>query len=175
MSAAPAVLDERTFRDLAGRFATGVVVITAEAAQEPGGCAAMTANSFTSVCLDPPTVLVCVQSESRTARAIGESRRFAVSVLRRGQEELANVFARRGGARAGLERTAWSGGVPVVLDAMCWFVCRADAFQRAGDHEIVLGTVEHARAGAGHPLIFYRGSYDELAGRTKDAEWCWYS
>lgn len=164
-------LDQREFRDLAGRFATGVVVVTARADGHP---CAMTANSFTSVCLDPPTVLVCLHRESRTARAVVEARKFGVSVLGSGQESLADGFARQGASRKGLE-CAPGFDIPLVPGALAWFVCSTIRSEAFGDHDVVFATVDHAWGASGQPLVFYRGRYDGLAGRSRDADWCWYS
>jgi len=169
----PVGLDQRSFRDLAGRFVTGVVVVSTDGAGDPS---AMTANSFTSVCLEPPTVLVCLHYESRTALGIASSGRFAVSVLRDGQEEVANAFARRGVPRFfGGSGSFDQDGIPLVGGAIAYFGCRFAGSRRTGDHEVIFGEVEWARGAAGRPLVFSRGRYDELAGRLRDADWCWYS
>jgi flavin reductase (DIM6/NTAB) family NADH-FMN oxidoreductase RutF len=169
----PGPVDEREFRELAGRFPTGVVVVTAA---DGGEVCAMTANSFTSVCLRPPTVLVCLTADSRTAHAVRSSGRYLVNVLREDQRPISEEFARRGAERAGgdsLVEGTW--GIPRVPGAIATFACRVVASHRIGDHDVVHGEVEQIGARDGRPLVFWRGRYDELAGHLKDADWCWYS
>ena len=152
------VNDASSFRAVMGRFATGVTVVTAlDAAGAPVG---LTANSFTSVSLDPPLLLFCLDNKSRRAPLIQGAARFAVNVLHAGQEAISTRFARSDAPGfSGLGWEEWH-GAPVLPDAMATFVCAAHSAHDGGDHAIVLGRVERLRFDAARdPLIYFQGRY----------------
>ena len=151
-------VDGRLFRNVVGAFPTGVTVVTAP------GPAGLTTNAFSSVSLDPPLVLVCFDNGSRTLPAVRESRRYAVNVLRAGQEELAAVFASKAVAEekfAAVTHTI-AHGVPVLDDALAWMACEVVDLVDAGDHTIGIGRVEALEVSEGDPLLFFRGAYRAL-------------
>ena len=150
--------DPRLFRDVVGAFPTGVTVVTAP------GPAGLTTNAFSSVSLDPPLVLVCFDNGSRTLPAVRESGRYAVNVLRAGQEDLAAVFASKAVAEekfASVTHTI-AHGVPVLDDALAWIACEVVSLVDAGDHTIGIGRVEALEVFEGDPLLFFRGAYRTL-------------
>jgi flavin reductase (DIM6/NTAB) family NADH-FMN oxidoreductase RutF len=150
--------DQRRFRDVVGAFPTGVTVVTAP------GPAGLTTNAFSSVSLDPPLVLVCFDNASRTLPAVRESGRYAVNVLRAGQEELAAVFASKAIAEdkfAAVTHTV-AHGVPVLDDALAWMACEVVELVEAGDHTIGIGRVDALEVFEGEPLVFFRGRYGTL-------------
>ena len=160
------VRDRRGLRDVLGRFATGVTVLTAGRAVPSG----MTANSFTSVSLDPPLVLVCVGRTASMHREILDGGSFGVCVLAAGQLEAARHFADRARPRGerGFELVDWRPGrhtgVPIVSGALAWIECRLAAVYDGGDHSIFLGAaLEVGRAAAGDPLVFFGGGFRALA------------
>jgi 3-hydroxy-9,10-secoandrosta-1,3,5(10)-triene-9,17-dione monooxygenase reductase component len=155
-------MDQRRFRDTVGAFPTGVTVVTARGA---GGPAGLTTNAFTSLSLDPPLVLVCFDNASRTLPVVRESGRFAVNVLRRGQEELAAVFASKRVQADKFADVAHAerDGVPVLDDALAWLVCSVTELLPGGDHTVGIGAVEAMESFDGEPLLFWRGGYRELA------------
>jgi 3-hydroxy-9,10-secoandrosta-1,3,5(10)-triene-9,17-dione monooxygenase reductase component len=159
------MLDQRTFRDVLGHIATGVVLVTARTRQ---GQAGMTVNAFMSVSLDPPLVALGAADSSITWPAIRAVGGFAVAVLGDQHEELCRVFATRGAPRFA-EPGEWARtrqGHPVPRDALAWLDCRIAQIHHAGDHELV---VAKALAGAigeashGQPLIFHTGRFAALA------------
>jgi 3-hydroxy-9,10-secoandrosta-1,3,5(10)-triene-9,17-dione monooxygenase reductase component len=155
-------MDQRAFRDTAGAFPTGVTVVTARGADGPAG---LTTNAFASLSLDPPLVLVCFDNASRTLPVVRESGRFAVNVLRRGQEDLAAVFASK---RVQADKFAdvthtEDHGVPVLDDALAWMVCDLRELLPGGDHTVGIGAVTALGRADGEPLLFWRGEYRELA------------
>jgi 3-hydroxy-9,10-secoandrosta-1,3,5(10)-triene-9,17-dione monooxygenase reductase component len=110
-------------------------------------------------------LLVCFDNTSRTLPVVREAGRFAVNLLRAGQEDLAAVFASKRIAREKFERVTHTvaHGVPVLDDALAWLACDLDALHPAGDHTIGIGRVTHVDADAGgEPLVFYRGAYERL-------------
>lgn len=155
-------VDPRAFRDTLGRFATGVAVVTARG---PHGPAGLTTNAFSSLSLDPPLVLVCFDRGSRTLAVVRESRRFAVNVLRAGQEELAALFAGKAPHPEKFAAVTHSEdhGVPVLDGALAWVACDLQALHPGGDHEIGVGAVTAmGSAQDGEPLVFYGGAYRSL-------------
>jgi flavin reductase (DIM6/NTAB) family NADH-FMN oxidoreductase RutF len=156
-------LDQLAFREALGRFPTGVTVVTATGPRGPAG---LTTNAFSSLSLDPPLVLVCFERGSRTLPVVRETGRFAVNVLRAGQEDLARVFASK---RVPAEKFASvthsvDHGVPVLDGALAWLVCDLQALHPGGDHEIGVGAVTAlGHDPDGDPLLFYGGSYRDLA------------
>ena len=167
----PSADPTRVYRDAIGRFATGVTIVTAAG---PAGPAGMTTNAVTSLSLQPRLLLVCFEARSRTLEVVRASRRFAVNILRAGDEDLAAVFASKRigpqkfadvtGHRA---RTGWSEehGVPVLDRALAWITCDLRELRPAGDHEIGIGEVLATGAGApGDPLVFFGGRYTTIAG-----------
>jgi flavin reductase (DIM6/NTAB) family NADH-FMN oxidoreductase RutF len=155
-------VDPRQFRDTLGRFPTGVAVVTASG---PGGPAGLTTSAFCSVSLDPPLVLVCFDRTSRTLAVVREGRRFAVNVLRAGDEDLALLFAGKAPHPekfAAVTHTAQH-GVPVLDSALAWFVCDLESLAPGGDHEIGIGAVTAmGEDPAGEPLVFHRGAFGTL-------------
>ena len=155
-------MDPRQFRDTLGRFPTGVAVVTASG---PTGPAGLTTSAFCSVSLQPALVLVCFDRSSRTLAVVRESGRFAVNVLRAGDEDLALLFAGKAPHPekfASVTHTA-DHGVPVLDSALAWFVCDLAALHPGGDHEIGVGTVTAmGEDPAGEPLVFHRGAFGTL-------------
>jgi len=159
-------LDPVTFRRVAGTFATGITVITVE--RDPGVVHGMTANSFTSVSLDPPLVLACVSHEARLLSYLKSQRRFGVSVLREDQQALSEYFAKldqtaEEQSRRGVRYRWSSSGIPLLYGTLAELACNVVAEHPAGDHTIFIGEVESMESHEGEPLLFHRGQYRRLA------------
>lgn len=151
----------RAFRDALGRFATGVTVVTAFSEQD--GPVGMTANSFSSVSLDPPLILWCAAKSSRRFQYFDAAPRFAVHVLRAEQASVGSAFARNADAFAETEWRLNEHGVPLLDGCLARFECAQAAAHDAGDHVIFIGRVERARVGDGEPLVFFAGGFSQLA------------
>ena len=147
---------ERMFRDCLGRFASGVTIITARTAS---GFIGMTANSFSSVSMEPPLVLWCPAKSSSRYAAYAEAPRFAIHILRADQETVARAFAKSGNAFDELQVEENAFGVPVLADCLARFECETYQMHDAGDHAIMVGRVHSAAFGAGEPLIFSQGRF----------------
>lgn len=158
---APAEVTAAALRHAMGHFATGVTVITSVTAD--GQPAGTTANAVTSVSLDPPLVLVCLDRSSQTLAAISGHGAFAVNVLAAPQQHLSANFARRGLAADwdGVRHRPGRTGSPCLHEALATIECTVHRLVPGGDHEIVLGHVRRVATGAGDadPLLFWRGSY----------------
>ena len=153
-----AIRDSELFREVFGRFATGVAVITGSG---PAGVGGMTANALCSLSLDPPLVLVCFENEARTLPIVREAGRFGVSVLSDDQEELAGVFASKLPEGEKLEGVAHHlrDGVPILENVLAWAVCDLRELVSGGDHTIAIGEVVSMGLGDGDPLLWYGGRY----------------
>ncbi|NBE92115.1 flavin reductase family protein [Nonomuraea sp. KC401] len=153
-------LDTLRFRQVLGRFATGVVAITAvePVSGEPCGLAA---NSFTSVSLDPPLVAFCVAHTSTSWPKVRGAKVVTVNVLAEHQRSVCAQLAAKGGDKfAGLEWTGSPGGNPVLDGSLAWIDCSVEAEHLAGDHMIVVARVLQLDTHAdGGPLVFFRGGY----------------
>ena len=151
--------DPRRLRDAFGCFATGVTIVTAM--DREGRPAGLTANSFTSVSLEPPLLLFCLDRRSQSLPAFEGCETFAVNVLHAGQEALSARFGRRDPARfEGVDWAPGATGAPVLNDAMAVFEARRRDVHDGGDHLILVGEVLAFRADdAFDPLVFFQGRY----------------
>ena len=171
----------RELRDAFSTFATGVTVVTAIRPNgEPLG---VTANSFTSVSLDPPLLLWCLATSSSTAEAFTLNAPFAVHVLAHQQRDLAMHFARRSREKFEIDRTWRSNPAPPhIADALCRLECRVHSLHPGGDHLIVVGEVLALHRHPGLPLAFQGGLFGSFAAdkgsphvdswQAWHGEWC---
>lgn len=166
-------VDQSAFRGALGRFASGVTVVTTRVDGEDH---ASTASAFTSVALDPPLVLVCVDHKSRFHAAVSTSRTWAVSILSQDNQAAATWFATRGRPLEGqLDRVPHRRGT--VLDAaliegaLAWLECETWQTHDGVDHTIVVGHVLHADVADADddPLLYYRSHYASLRS-SSDSE-----
>jgi len=157
---APAPFDARAYRNALGCFATGVTIITTR--RPNGEYVGLTANSFTSVSLDPPLILWSLDRRANSLPAFEESLHFAVNVLAKGQADLSTRFAKAGENKFdGLKLQQGIGGVPLLDGCAARFQCKSEFRYWGGDHIIFIGRVE-AFDSCGHPpLLFVRGRYGE--------------
>jgi len=162
------VQDTGQLRRVLGLFATGITIVTSGRA-EPRG---MTVNSFTSVSLEPPLVLVCVKRKAAMHKAILDSGAFAVSVLSAPQERVARHFANHARPRGEREFDVvdWlpgrNTGMPIVSDTLAWLECRLTDVYAGGDHSIFLGSVVDSGHGAARgALLFFGGDFHSLIPR----------
>ena len=154
--------DPRTLRDALGCFATGVTVVTCLKAD--GTPAGLTVNSFTSVSLEPPLLLVCLHKKAASAPALREAQFFAINVLQTGQQPASIRFSTRDEDRFGT--TPWAcgeAGAPILEESLCVFECERYALYEGGDHDILVGRGVKASFDAGvDPLLYFRGRYRRL-------------
>ena len=155
--------DGRELRDALGRFATGVCVITAVDEQQQA--LGMTANSFSSVSLDPPLVLWSLQNNSDVYAAFASPRYFAINILSSEQQPHSNQYAKKGDHL--LDPAHYSSGkygAPIITDALVSFECELEATHEGGDHLIIVGRVRAMQQrSSGEPLLFFSGGYRELS------------
>jgi flavin reductase (DIM6/NTAB) family NADH-FMN oxidoreductase RutF len=158
-SASP--FDHRTLRDAFGCFATGVTVVTGRAAD--GRRIGLTANSFTSVSLDPPLLLFCPANGASALPALRETGRFAINVLDLDGKPLAERFTRKGIDRfADGEWEEWD-GLPILSCAKAAFACDLHADHDGGDHRIIVGRVTRLSLDPQRePLLYVHGRYERV-------------
>ena len=157
----PPDFDAAVFRRVIGSFMSGVVVITASDGDVPHG---MTVSAVSSLSMDPPMLLACLNTASRTQEVVTRTGVFAVNILAHGQGDLAARFARSGlpdkfdgvGVRRGQT------GVPLLDGALAVIECRVAEVVTGGTHRVFLGRVVHAEAGEGSPLAYFRGRFGKL-------------
>jgi 3-hydroxy-9,10-secoandrosta-1,3,5(10)-triene-9,17-dione monooxygenase reductase component len=150
-----------SLRSAMSRFPTGVTIVTAPTPEGPAGLAV---NAVTSLSLDPPLMLACLDRGSRTLRAVEAAGRFGVNVLSAGTEQMVRAF----GSKVAME-TKWDGvawrdldGLPHLDEAIVFVACTMRDVVNGGDHVIVTGEVEAIREREGEPLLFVNGIYTGL-------------
>ena len=158
------MITKADFRTAMSEFATGVTVITT--IDEENKPHSMTANSFTSVCLEPPVVLVCVAHGTHTHGYVERNGRFGVNILGEDQQELGDYFAKRPEDRRGQVDYRYSAdahGVPVLDNSMVFMSCQVIGSHVYGDHTVYLGEVQEIqRNDTDNPLLFFRSRWCNL-------------
>lgn len=153
--------DKRALRETLGSFATGVAVITTR--EDDGTPRGFTANSFASVSLDPPMVLVCIARTAHSLPVFTSAAHFAVNILGDQQKEISGLFAsREPGKFSRADWQAGTAGMPLLDNSLASLVCSRERVIDAGDHVILLGRVIDHRAKAAQPLGCFRGAYFSL-------------
>ncbi len=150
------------FREVLGHFASGVTIVTGITDGTPAG---FTCQSFSSLSLDPPLVLVLPGKSSTSWPPIAGTGRFCVNILAEHQEETSTAFARSGTDKYADVRWELSPqGLPIIEGASAWVDCTIEAVHPGGDHLIVVGAVQNLAATPDSgPLLFHRGAYARTA------------
>ena len=155
------MLNKDEFRSALGQFATGVTVITT--LDDDGQPHSMTANAFSSICLDPPTVMVCVAHGTHTNGYLEKTNRFGVNILKQDQLELGVYFAKKPADRTGdvsYNYSAAADNTPILDDSMVFFGCEVKGSHVYGDHTIYVGEVtEMRRNDSSAPLMFFNSRW----------------
>lgn len=153
-------LTPEEFRDVMGHFATGVTVVTA---LHEGRAFGTTASAVTSLSLEPPMLLICMNKQSETGRAVAASRCFGVNILGADQVELAERFAQKGGDKfAGVPVSSGAWGEPLFDEALATLECRVAEQTTGGTHMVFLAEVVSGAARSGTPLAYFRGEFGRL-------------
>jgi flavin reductase (DIM6/NTAB) family NADH-FMN oxidoreductase RutF len=149
------------FRAALGRFTTGVTVVTTIDGQ--GRLHGITVSAFSSVSLQPPLVLVCIEKNTGSHYAFVESRRFVVNILSESQQHISLQFASHIPNKfAGIEFYQGIDGIPVLAGALANLECRLTSSYEAGDHTIFVGEIENSVVRQGKPLVYFQGNYRKL-------------
>jgi len=154
-------IDKELFRQVLSHFATGVTVVTTlDAARRPQG---LTATAFTSVSLEPPLALVCIDKTAETYAHFAPAGVFAVNFLALDQREVSQRFAKHGGDK--FSATSWRPGelgTPILAGTIGYVECRIVHSYDGGDHTIYVGEIESAAAAEGQPLLYFRHAYRQV-------------
>jgi 3-hydroxy-9,10-secoandrosta-1,3,5(10)-triene-9,17-dione monooxygenase reductase component len=159
-------ISDDEFRAVLSSFASGVTIVTAMA--DDGTPFGLTATAFCSVSRSPPTCLVCVATTAEAHPVIRSSGRFAVNILSRDQQALSAEFATTGADKfAGVQ---WSPGAvlgcPLLAGAIAHLECSVTETIARGDHDVLFGSIENAHVRMAEPLLYFRGRYADLTGRS---------
>ncbi|MBA3854524.1 MAG: flavin reductase [Gemmatimonas sp.] len=154
-------LDPTTFRASLARFASGVTIVTAR--DRDGHDYGMTVSAFSSLSLNPPMILVCIDNGASVAPVLEHCDFFGVNILAEGQQELSRRFAEREIDRfEGVEIVRGETGVALLGGTLASLECAVTARHPAGDHTILVAEVRAAELREGNPLLYYRGAYRRL-------------
>lgn len=159
-------VNEDDFKNALKLWASGVTVVTSKT--EKHGLKGMTATSFSSVSVDPPQILVCINKSADTGDAVLEGKSFAINILKSDQQEISNQFA--GGASqeerfANVEWHEGETGSPIIDDTLVSIECKVVQQVLAGTHWVVIGEVQASKCRSGSPLLYYNSGY---CGLTSD-------
>jgi flavin reductase (DIM6/NTAB) family NADH-FMN oxidoreductase RutF len=159
------------FRQAAGRFASGVTVVTTRVSE---GAYGVTVSSFASLSLNPLLVTVSIKRSSPLLAYVRSAEAFAISVLARDQQQVASYFATSGRAPepdgfATVPTTARQTGAPIVEGCLSWFDCTVEDVLPGGDHEILVGRVAAAGGRTGEPLVYWSGGYRALTSEVAES------
>ena len=158
MSQETAKINTRELRDAFGAFMTGVTIVTT--ASDDGKPLGFTANSFSSVSLDPALLLVSIAKTSGNYQTFSTAGHFAINILAEGQKDLSNTFARPSDDRfANVNWQLSANRNPLIDDVSAWFDCTTHAVIDAGDHALIVGRVEAFHSAGFAGLGYYRGGY----------------
>lgn len=152
----------RPLKDAFGRFATGIGI--AACRNPDGSYEALTVNSFTSVSLEPPLVLWCLEYRASTYSAFMAADSYAFTILRSDQQRMSERFARYNADKLSSDEVEiWETGAPVLKERVAGFDCKIAARHKAGDHVILVGEVVRFDSAAGAPLIYFASNYHKGA------------
>ncbi len=157
-------VEAKQFKNALKLWASGVTVVTTQGRDnQPRG---MTATAFSSVSLDPPQILVCLNQVTDTGAALLESRRFAVNILNSAQEDVSNQFAGSTTQEQRFASIAWQAGdngAPILSEALAVLECRVVQQVQAGSHWVIIGEVDSVVCREGDPLLYYHSAYRTVA------------
>ncbi len=144
-------------------WASGVTVVTTHS--EKLGIQGMTVTAFSSVSVNPPQILVCINESADTGTGIQDSQCFAVNILSSTQQDVSNQFAGGSSQEQRFKNTPWTPGVtgaPILNDSIMSLECKVIEKIHAGTHWIIIGAVQDCVCRSGEPLLYYRGAYQHL-------------
>ncbi|MDX8126317.1 flavin reductase family protein [Methylomonas sp. EFPC1] len=159
-------VEAKEFKNALKLWASGVTVVTTQGRDnQPRG---MTATAFSSVSVEPPQILVCLNQATDTGAALLESRRFAVNILNSAQEDVSNQFAGSTTQEQRFASIAWQAGengAPILSEALAALECRVVQQVQAGSHWVIIGEVDSVVCREGEPLLYYHSAYRTVAAQ----------
>nr|CDQ35723.1 NADH-dependent flavin reductase [Virgibacillus halodenitrificans] len=152
------IMDSRTFRDVMGKFATGITVVATDFEND---IKAMTVNAFMSVSLDPKLIAISIDEKASMYTILQETEQFGLSILSEEQKELSMIFAKQMEKDREI-KFSQQDGVPVIKDSIATLSCQIKEKALAGDHMIFIAEVTEIDMKDGNPILFYGGQYRNL-------------
>ncbi len=160
----PAPIDSEAFRDVAGRFASGLTILTSAS---PDGPCGTTVSAVSSLSLEPPMMLVCLNRNSSIHDAVLARGAFGINILAADQAAIARQFARRDSDKfAGVAHRPSRHGVPLLDGTLASIACEIESTATGGTHTVLLGRVLEAVTREIEPLVYYRGGFGEFAATS---------
>jgi flavin reductase (DIM6/NTAB) family NADH-FMN oxidoreductase RutF len=154
-------ISQEDFRDALRHWASGVTVVTTK--DRAGHLHGITVSAFSSVSLDPPLVLVCIEKEAGSHHAFVESNWFVVSILSDQQEFISRQFASQLSNKfSGIKTVEGINRIPLIMGALANLECRILLSYEGGDHTIFVGEIENSIVHPGKPLLYLDGNYEKL-------------
>lgn len=157
-------VSQEAFKKALQLWTSGVAVVTSKS--EQWGVRGMTVTAFSSVSVEPPLILVCLNKSADTGENIDENQRFAVNILTEDQAEVSNNFSGGSSQEDRFAKTRWSAGktgVPILDDSMMSLECKVMEKVSAGTHWIIIGEIEETYCRTGEPLLYFRSNYRQLS------------
>ncbi|MBS3965056.1 MAG: flavin reductase family protein [Methylomonas sp.] len=157
-------VDANQFKNALKLWASGVTVVTAQSEEQ--GLKGMTATSFSSLSIEPPQILVCLNQLTDTGAIVLETRQFAVNILTSQQQAVSNQFAGGTTQEERFAQVAWEtgdNGAPILTEALASLECTVVQQVLAGTHWVVIAEVQKVICRSGEPLLYYSGAYRQLA------------
>ncbi|MGE6260939.1 flavin reductase family protein [Heyndrickxia sporothermodurans] len=151
-------MDERLFRKVMGKFATGVTVLTTAVNEYVHG---MTANAFMSVSLNPQLVLISISNKANLKQYLEQSGKFTVNILSKDQKDMSQYFAGQLNEKREIQ-FEWIDHTPYLPNSIANIICRVYDSHLAGDHTLFIGEVQEIICQDGAPLTYFEGKYDSI-------------
>lgn len=152
-------MDTRLFRDIMGKFATGITIVSTD---YKGQMMGMTVNAFMSVSLDPKLIAISIDENARMYHKLQKTKQFGLSILREEQKELSMIFAKQMEKDRDIPFVIQD-DVPVINDSLATLSCQVLETAKAGDHMIFIAEVTDINSNEGDPLLFYGGNYRSIS------------
>ena len=156
-------VNEHDFKHALKLWASGVTIVTSKT--EKYGLKGMTATSFSSVSVEPPQILVCINKDADTGGGVLDGKTFAVNILKSDQQQVSNQFAGETSQEQRFENVSWhegETGSPIIDDALASIECTVVQQILAGTHWVIIGEVQKVTCRSGEPLLYYNSSYCEI-------------
>ena len=152
------MLDDRSFRDAMGKFATGITVVTTKDNDDVIG---MTVNAFMSISLDPKLIAISIGEQAAMYHTLQKTKKFGVSILTEDQKDLSMIFAKQIEKDREIDYV-YQNGIPVINDTLATISCSVKDMFKAGDHMIFIGEVSDLTVNEGKPILYFDGEYQKI-------------
>lgn len=157
------MIDDQTFREAMGKFATGITIVTTAYEGETQG---MTVNAFMSVSLQPKLIAVSIGNQAEMYQTLQKTDRFGISILKEDQKDLSMIFAKQKEKDRELHYIEHE-GIPLLRDSLATLSCTTQNIVEAGDHMILIAEVNHLTVDEGSPILYFDGNYESFHNKLE--------